>query len=122
NAARHDIVDQVVHRVMAETTNPLFALNDAAYHEIKRLEPNPGTEREILATYRDLARSLGKMADAERRARLELLVRSYAWNVAGNFDPRVYKFTSRIVPTLISGLISPLRSLMGGDSAAALRE
>src|SRR5690349_20367818 len=89
NAERRSIVDEVVGRVLSETPDPLTALNDAAYHEIKRLEPNPGGEHDLLVTYRDLARSLGKMTEAERRNRLESLARSYAWGVAGNFDPRV---------------------------------
>jgi glycerol-3-phosphate O-acyltransferase len=39
NAAREEIVREVVERVVRGTKDPLHVLNDAAYHETKRLEP-----------------------------------------------------------------------------------
>jgi glycerol-3-phosphate O-acyltransferase len=122
NAERRDIVDEVVSRVLAETKDPLLLLNDAAYHEIRRLEANPGDEKELLGTFRNLARSLGRMGDSERQSRLEQLARMYAWDIAGNFDPKVYRFASRVLPALVGGLLSPLQTLAGGGPDAALRE
>jgi glycerol-3-phosphate O-acyltransferase len=122
NAERRDIVDEVVSRVVAETRDPLLALNDAAYNEIRRLEPNPGNERMQLAMFRDLARTVGRMPEHDRHARLQELARMYAWDIAGNFDPRVYKFASRVLPALVSALISPLDTLAGRGTDAALRE
>ncbi len=119
NAERASIVDEVVARVAGETGDPLLALNDAAYHEIRRLEARPGKEQEALARFRRLARSVGRMSEAQRREELRALARECAWDVAGNFDPRVYQFSSRVVPTLISSLISPRETLrdLGGDRA-----
>ncbi|MBL8744176.1 MAG: hypothetical protein JNK04_23875, partial [Myxococcales bacterium] len=37
NAARETIVREVVERVVDASQDPLFQLNDAAFHEIKRL-------------------------------------------------------------------------------------
>src|SRR5438309_7871830 len=106
NAERRDIVDAVVARVVSETHDPLLTLNEAAYTEIKRLEPNPKGEREKLARFHHLARSVGRMSDGERMRKLEELAREYAWDVAGNFNPRVYKFASRVLPSLVSFLTS----------------
>lgn len=119
NAERASIVDEVVARVASETSDPLLALNDAAFHEIRRLEPRPGGEQESLARFRGLARAVGRMPEAGRREELRALARECAWDVAGNFDPRVYQFSSRVVPTLISSLISPRETLhdLGGDRA-----
>jgi glycerol-3-phosphate O-acyltransferase len=121
NAQRSEIVAEVVRRVVQETRDPLLALNDAAYLEIKRLEPRPGGERDLLSQFQQLARSLGRLSQSEQRARLEELARMYAWDVAGNFDPRVFQVASRMVPTLVSLLISPLDTLTGrgGDDALA---
>ncbi|MDP3274745.1 MAG: 1-acyl-sn-glycerol-3-phosphate acyltransferase [Deltaproteobacteria bacterium] len=122
NAERRDIVDEVVTRVLAESKDPLLLLNDAAYHEIKRLESHPGDERELLGNFKNLARSLGRMGDGERQGRLEQLARMYAWDIAGNFNPKVYRFASRILPSLVGGLLSPLQTLAGGGPDMALRE
>jgi hypothetical protein len=40
NAAREAIVREVVERVVESAKDPLHYLNDAAYCEIKRLEPS----------------------------------------------------------------------------------
>lgn len=106
--ARSDIVLTVVRRVLAETRDPLITLNDAAYWETKRLEGarSPGDQRE-LGEWQRLARGLGRMSDGERRERLETIVKRMAWDVAGNFDPRVYQVSTRLLPPLVTALLSP---------------
>ena len=83
-------------------------LNDAAYHETRRLGASGGGE---LAEWRALAGALGRMSEAEQRRKLEELARQYAWDVAGNFDPRVYKFASKAIAPLIGVLLSPRTTL-----------
>ncbi len=53
------------------------------------------------------------MSDAEQRRKLEELARKYAWDVAGNFDPRVYKFAAKAAAPLIGVLLSPRTTLRG---------
>src|SRR5262245_6068484 len=108
NAARADIVNAVVSRVVAAAVDPLLVLNDAAYHETKRLESsrNPNDQRD-LAEWQKLARSLARMSDEERRVRLKGLVEQYAWDVAGNFDRRVYRLSTRLLPPVVTALLSP---------------
>src|SRR4051812_42919106 len=89
NHARADIVDEVVRRVSSQTKDPQLSLNDAAYFETRRLGSRGGPE---LAEWRHLAGALGKMSANDQKTKLESLAREYAWDVAGNFDPRVYKF------------------------------
>src|SRR5689334_13178710 len=92
NDARESIVRTVVDRVVDTTKDPLLVLNDAAYHETKRLEStHKSAESRELAEWPRLARSLGKMQDAERRRRLREIAQEYAWDIAGNFDHRVYQ-------------------------------
>jgi len=108
NKARGAIVDEVVARVCGGVKDPLLLLNDAAYHETRRLGASGG---HALAEWRSLAGGLGRMSEAEQRAKLEELARRYAWDVAGNFDRRVYKFASRAAAPLIGVLLSPLATI-----------
>lgn len=108
NAAREQLVRQVVERVVESSQDPLFYLNDAAYHEIKRLESSrKKKDQERLAEWQRLARGIGRMSQAERVEKLRELASDYAWDVAGNFDPRVYKASTKVLPGLVTGLLAP---------------
>lgn len=108
NDARDDIVKTVIERVVAGTRDPLLALNDAAYHETKRLEgTRKPKELRDLAEWQKLARSIAKMSDDERRKRLRDLAHRYGWDVAGNFDPRVFQVSTRLLPPLVTALLAP---------------
>ena len=108
NDARAEIVRTVVDRVVTGTRDPLLALNDAAYHETKRLEASrkPSSLRE-LAEWQKLARGLARMSDADRKRRLQELSERYGWDVAGNFDPRVFRVATRLMPPLVTALLAP---------------
>jgi glycerol-3-phosphate O-acyltransferase len=108
NEERPALVTKTVDRVLESVRDPLFLLNDACYHETRRLD---GSKRprdaERLEEWRVLARRLGKSDAAERRAELEKLAAVYAEDIAGNFDPRVYKMSTRLVPALVTSLLKP---------------
>lgn len=108
NAAREDLVRTVVSRVVLTTKDPLLALNDAAYHEVKRLENtrNP-EERKEFGEWQKLARALARMGDGERRDKLAHVVEQIAWDVAGNFDERVYKVSTKLLPPIVTYLLAP---------------
>lgn len=108
NAARPLIVDEVVARVAGGVRDPLMALSEAAFLEIRRLAHSHGDE---LGEWQKLAGSLAKMSDTEKRSKLEALARRYAWDVAGNFDPRVYKTVSRAAAPIIGALLKPRHAL-----------
>jgi glycerol-3-phosphate O-acyltransferase len=108
NAARPSLIDEVVQRVTTQVRDPLLALNEAVYLETKRLQSAGGPE---LAEWRALASQLGRMTDAELRERLQHHVDRYAWDVAGNFDRRVYKVASRVTAPLLGALLSPRETL-----------
>jgi glycerol-3-phosphate O-acyltransferase len=108
NAARADIVQAVVDRVVDSTDDPLLALNDAAYHEIKRLEgTRKAKELEQLIAWRKLARSLGRMPTEERRDELRTLATRYGWDIAGNFNPHVFRVSTRLLPSVVTALLAP---------------
>jgi glycerol-3-phosphate O-acyltransferase len=108
NDHRTELVNTVIDRVLDQTRDPLFTLNDAAYHEIKRLEKSrKKRHREQLASWQRLARSIGRMSDEERTEELKKLVTEYGWDVAGNFDPRVFKVSTKLLPPLVTALLAP---------------
>jgi glycerol-3-phosphate O-acyltransferase len=97
-----------------------LTLNEAAYLETKRLQNTGSAE---LAEWRALAAQLGRMSDGELRERLTVVAERYAWDIAGNFDRRVYKFASRVSAPLLGALMSPrsmLRNLPGSLDLTAL--
>ncbi|MGB8223973.1 MAG: 1-acyl-sn-glycerol-3-phosphate acyltransferase [Polyangiales bacterium] len=115
NSERDDVVAEVVNRICAahETDRARLevALNDAAFHEIRRLERQRDEEaRDRLGYWRSMIRRIGKMDDIEQRRVLHTIVTDMTRDVAGNFDPRVYRFSRRAVPRLIGAVMEP-RSL-----------
>ena len=114
NSERDDIVSDVVNRICAahesDRTRLELALNDATFHEIRRLEKQRDVvARDRLGYWRSMIRRIGKMDDTEQRRVLHTIVTNMARDVAGNFDPRVYRFARRAVPRLIGGVMEPRR-------------
>jgi glycerol-3-phosphate O-acyltransferase len=121
NQAKPAIVDDVVSRVCAAVRDPLLALNEAAFLEVRRQEAGGRDDVVPLGEWRALAHSLGRMSEDERRVKLADLARRYARDVAGNFDPRVYRFASRAIAPLIGMLMSPMQTLRHFGGAFDLR-
>src|SRR5215470_15176806 len=118
NAERDAIVAEVSQRVVIARLSDArrrrdasleYVLNDVAFQEIRRLERGPASagERKRLGAWKDLARRVGRMTDEEKRTELTRIVEYYARDVCGNFNPRVFKFATRLLPTLLSGMLSP---------------
>ena len=114
NSERGDIVSDVVSRICAEhesdQTRLELALNDAAFHEIRRLEKQRDEEaRDRLGYWRSMIRRVGKMDATEQRRVLHTIVTNMTRDVAGNFDPRVYRLARQAVPRLIGSVMEPRR-------------
>ena len=121
NDHRGAIVDEVVRRVTAGARDPRMMLSEAAFLEAKRQQLAGSDDTVPLSEWRAMARALGRMSDGECRARLGDLGERYARDVAGNFDPRVYKFASKAAAPLIGMLMSPLQTLRHPGGAFDLR-
>jgi glycerol-3-phosphate O-acyltransferase len=129
NSERDDVVSDVVNRICtaheSDRARLEMALNDAAFHEIRRLEKQRDDEaRDRLGYWRSMIRRIGKMDDTERRRVLHTIVTNMTRDVAGNFDPRVYRFARRAAPRLIGGVMEPRRltqDLMAGSSGSLER-
>ncbi len=97
-----------------------YVLNDVCFAEIRRLEASGGKrDKKALDHWRDLAGHLRAMSEAEKRAELARLVGHYGQDIVGNFDPRVYRFASDLLPSALGFLFRPISGLR--DGVAALR-
>jgi glycerol-3-phosphate O-acyltransferase len=121
NQSRDDIVEEVVHRACDAVADPRLALSEAAFLEVKRQQSAGSDDVVPLGEWRALARSLARMSDTDCVWRLREIVTRYARDVAGNFDPRVYKFAARTIAPLIGLLMSPLQTVRHLGGAFDLR-
>jgi glycerol-3-phosphate O-acyltransferase len=121
NRQRAAIVDEVVRRVCDGVRDPLLALSEAAFLEVKRQQATRSDDVVPLGEWRVLTRSLARMEEGDSQDKLRDIVRRYARDVAGNFDPRVYKFASRAAAPIIGMLLSPSQTLRHFGGAFDLR-
>ncbi len=121
NQARAEIVDQVVARACEETRDPRLALSEAAFLEVKRQQETRIDDVVPLPEWKTLTRSLGRMSDEACAVRLREVATAYARDIAGHFDPRVYKFATRAIAPLIGMLMSPRQTLAHLGGAFDLR-
>ena len=101
NAERDDIVSEVVSREMAAKGRTEaaveLALNDVAFHEIARLESDRRKSAR-LKEWLELYRTLGRRGADEKQRLLRDITKGYACDIVGNFDARVYRFATSVVP------------------------
>ena len=113
NAERSALVAEVERRVMQSvasiggTGGLEYLLNDAVFHEINRYEGRKTRRgRRSLARWVSVRRQLsGRDAEWIER-QVWRLVHYHTEDIAGNFNPRVYGFASRVLPLILSGILN----------------
>jgi len=93
------------------------ALFDTFYEESRRLETEKdrGKARKQVAWYQHEYHEAVRASPERQRELLKQVIQSFAEEVAGHFDPRIYALSTRVVPpalTVLLNTMSPLR-LMG---------
>jgi len=95
-----------------------YVLNDVCFAEIRRLEAAGGKKhRGALERWRELAGRLLAMSDDEKRDELSALVRYYGKDIVGNFNPRVYRFATGVMPPALGFLMAPVGGVRSGLAA-----
>ncbi|WP_181234607.1 1-acyl-sn-glycerol-3-phosphate acyltransferase [Enhygromyxa salina] len=123
NDERESVVNEVAARVVAQCLGARLELliNDSAHREIERLEKQRDDEaREWLGFWRTVVRKLARMSETERHETLRQIVEPMARDVAGNFDPRVYRFAQQVIPGLIAGVMNPKQLMVDAASVRKL--
>ena len=114
NRHREDIQREVAERACASlahfgSAQPprslQLVLNDAAFHEIGRLEKT-GDHPNQLARWKGIARRLGNLDESGLKQEIDKLARFYAADIVGNFDPRVYRFASSMLPVGLGAIFN----------------
>lgn len=117
NEERGAIVEEVVARELAEKARSEasieLAVNDAAFHEIARLESGRRNKAK-LEEWTDLYRTLGRRSPDEKERLLKKLISANTWDIVGNFDPKVYRLATSMVP---HGLETLFKNQLKGHSA-----
>jgi glycerol-3-phosphate O-acyltransferase len=137
--ARSELVDEAcrrsyrdfLERTRRSSEGLEHLLNDAAYQEVERLEVEQGPETELRSRgwWMDISRRLGEMSDTEKRNLVRELVEGYTEDIAGHFDPRVYRLATQVLPVGLSLLFKaqelgslPDRFLHLRDALDSLRD
>lgn len=124
-----DIEREVVQRAMThfarqgDLVGPRawqLVLNDAAYHEINRLEDSRGRQADRLQGWQKLARRIGRMSEAELREEVERLSVYYVKDITGHFNKRVYRFTSSVLPVGLAALFNAADPKRLGNNVRAI--
>lgn len=125
NSEREEIIAEVVRRTeehfAADPKRLLYALNEAGHAEIRRLAGQGDAEADLaLGSWRRLVKRLGKMSHEERSDSLRSISRVMVEDIAGNFDPRVYNLSARLIPGVLTAVMNPMglptQLLAGGFS------
>jgi len=113
------IVDDYVRAAAAGGDASLeYVINEVAFSEMRRYEKTKGrASQKKFQRWRELANRLNRMSEQEKRERLSKLVHEYALDIVGNFNPRVYRFATDLLPPALSFLFSPIHGLREGLAA-----
>ncbi|NCG21196.1 MAG: hypothetical protein GWP91_19465, partial [Rhodobacterales bacterium] len=107
---RHVVVRELIERSRRRLDQMsdlalLDILEDALFHERKRLRRAPPDEAHE-ARLNALARAIVREGRSEQTQTGLALVGAWADEVHGNFDRRVYKFATRMLPRGLNGLLA----------------
>lgn len=114
--ARIEAATRVVDRHVATLRPPeevgLEALvNDTLYHERRRLERERGGDPRVAADhafYQKVQRRLRHASARDLREMLDQIALRFASEIVGNFDDRVYRLSTTVVPTGLSVLLTAM--------------
>jgi glycerol-3-phosphate O-acyltransferase len=97
-------------------------LADTVFHERKRLEESGGDPAYVSAV-EQAANTLRDMRRSEMDAALDALVSTYGREIHNPFSPRTYRFATRILPRVLTRLLTASRGrdLLLGDIDPASR-
>ncbi|MBA2664926.1 MAG: 1-acyl-sn-glycerol-3-phosphate acyltransferase [Bradymonadaceae bacterium] len=103
---RRSFNDFVAMSQKGDTQGLEYALNEAAFMEIERMQRGAGEGDEIrsIAWWRAMSKRLTVMSEPEKRELLWSLTQSYSEDIAGKFNPMVYKMATGALPIGLSFL------------------
>ncbi|MCA9696810.1 MAG: 1-acyl-sn-glycerol-3-phosphate acyltransferase, partial [Myxococcales bacterium] len=100
-------------------------INETLWWEQERLRDGDENDEDLQAErrfYAEIRRALPRVSEGEQLRLLERIVHRYADEIAGNFNPTVYKLATKVGPPMLSALLTGLspRRLLGGEAVPRL--
>ncbi len=105
------VCDQYMSASAAGGLRVQEVLEESLYCERRRLKDDSGkspAHENDVAFWEDVQRGLRHASDRDVRMQLRRAIRHYGEEIAGNFDPRVYKVTTRLLPPGLSVLMNAM--------------
>ncbi|MBU0549979.1 1-acyl-sn-glycerol-3-phosphate acyltransferase [Myxococcota bacterium] len=112
--ARSEVIGRVFNQISAASEGggaPISeVINETLYHERERLRQRPsyGDLEADGAFYGQISKALPKASETARQDLLRRLLTRYFDEIAGHFNPRIFKATTRAIPVALSGLLNGL--------------
>lgn len=110
-----DVAERVVNRYIAASQNQpegvlQTMVNDTIYHEMRRLErEKKGKQKKSdLAFYQSIRKELASSSDHQQKHLLSKMARRFVAEIVGNFDQRVYRLSTTVIPTGLSVLLNAM--------------
>jgi glycerol-3-phosphate O-acyltransferase len=109
-----EVASRVVERYLREAATAKEGhletlVNDTLYHEHRRLEHDHGRRAgDDSAFYDGIQRRLRHASARDLRGFLEQMAQRFVAEVVGNFDERVYRFSTRIIPPGLWALLNAM--------------
>lgn len=105
-----EVVQRVLDRIGSDPHVVEQAIFDTLYEERRRLETEPDgpVPREQASFYERVHGEALHMDAKRQRELLKELIRRFAEEVTGHFDPRVYALATRVAPTGLSLLLNAM--------------
>jgi len=110
------VVEEVISRVLsnqianADKVSLETVINDTIYHARKRLEAKKTTRKtkKSILYWKKLKKRLIHSSEEEQKKILRELITHFTSEIVGNFNPKVYKFASNVLPVALSLMLNAL--------------
>ncbi|GIW22959.1 MAG: hypothetical protein KatS3mg068_1966 [Candidatus Sericytochromatia bacterium] len=102
---KNNIVNDVIERIFQEYKNTLLEniILDTCYNEIKRLENTKNKRKEDIDDLKFWKKNYRKVLDNYNKEEIfKNIIKHYANDIVGNFNPKVYKFVTDLLPIFMS--------------------
>jgi len=83
-------------------------VNDTLFYERQRLERDRRRGKEDAAFYDSVLRRMGHASERDLRGLLEQMAQRFVAEVVGNFNERVYRFATSVIPPGLWGLLNAM--------------
>ena len=114
---KDEVLNRLIERVMqsklskasSKTTQLDTVIGDTIYYERQRLEAEKKKRRiQALQYWKKASKKLSSSSEEEKEKMLREMVNFFSQEIVGNFNPKVYRFTTKVLPIALSILLNAI--------------